>query len=362
MKKKRILLSFVGIMLFMTTQLENAYAEEDNGQITSHVVEKGETMWRIAKENHVSMEQIKEWNQLDSEEIYVGEVLKLAVSETTSTESTKNETDTKTDSADTSLYVVKAHETMWRIATSHNMTVDELMKLNDLTSINVYTGQTLKVSQTTTVQVPTTTAPVTSKDKVIALTFDDGPSSSVTPRVLSTLKANDVKATFFVLGSNAQVNPDLIRQEINEGHEIGNHSFSHPLLTDLSKEEADQQVASTNQIIQSITGQPVKLLRPPYGSINPDLMADYQMPVVEWSVDTEDWKSKNADAVYNEIVKNANSGAIVLMHDIHPTTADALPRVIQLLKSQGYRFVTVSELYNNQMMKNTSYYQKSDVR
>ena len=201
-----------------------------------------------------------------------------------------------------------------------------------------------------------------SSGKVIALTFDDGPDPAVTPRVLDLLAKYNARATFFVLGKNAAAYPNLVVQEINAGHEIGNHSWSHPDLTALPKEKALNQVNQTNQTIQELTGYTTNLLRPPYGAITNALASDVKMPIIEWSVDTMDWKSKNGTAVYQETMKNAQNGSIVLMHDIHPTTADGLERILKDLTAQGYKFVTISELFGTPMQPGLQYYSRGSVR
>ncbi|MGX7419509.1 polysaccharide deacetylase family protein [Carnobacterium gallinarum] len=353
MKKYRMLLGVITIFMLVFISSEMAYGVNNKSeQGLSHTVEKGETLWRIAKKYQIPMEEIKELNQMNTDTVYAGQQLKVAATEN----NLPNTSGIDESATETTTYMVQSGETLWRIATRYKMTVNELKKLNQLDSDTIVAGKTLLVKKAVEIDM------MVKKDKVIALTFDDGPNRMVTPRILDILKQNDVKATFFVLGNSVQLNPDILEREIKDGHEIGNHTFSHPVLTDISLEEAKQQVVSTNELIRSIADYQVKLLRPPYGTIDDKLMAVYQMPIIEWSVDTEDWKSRNADAVYNEVLQNSKSGAIVLMHDIHPTTADALNSIIQSLKKQGYQFVTVSELYNGVLSGNKSYYQANDIR
>lgn len=202
-------------------------------------------------------------------------------------------------------------------------------------------------------------APV--EGKVIALTFDDGPDPALTPKILATLAKYNAKATFFILGKNASAYPNLLQQEIAGGHEIGNHSWSHPDLASLPKAAALDQINKTNKAVLDATGYPVQFMRPPYGSIK-GLTKDVKMPIVEWSVDTLDWKTKNSEAVYQEVMRSSGVGSIVLMHDIQPATADALDRILKELTARGYKFVTISELFGTPMQAGTQYFSKGSTR
>ncbi|WP_098049675.1 polysaccharide deacetylase family protein [Bhargavaea cecembensis] len=190
-------------------------------------------------------------------------------------------------------------------------------------------------------------APLDPAGKYIALTFDDGPHPTVTPRVLDTLAQNDVRATFFMLGSQAEFYPDMARRVAEAGHEIGNHSDSHPDLTKYGMDGIRSQIKDSARKIEAATGVRPDVFRPPYGAVNDavkQIAAESHAPIILWSVDSLDWKSRNADAVSRLVAGKVHPGAIVLMHDIHASTADALPRVIAGLKQQGYQFVTVSQL------------------
>lgn len=182
----------------------------------------------------------------------------------------------------------------------------------------------------------------------IALTFDDGPSPELTPKLLKILADRNVKATFFVLGTNATANPDILRAEIAGGHEVGNHSWNHPQLTKIPLAAADKQIEDTSAAIQNATGVKPIFLRPPYGSMNPALQhhiwEKYGISTIYWSVDPLDWKIRDPQSVYDQVMKQVKPGAIVLAHDIHPTTVAAMPRLLDALIAKGYKFVTVSEL------------------
>jgi peptidoglycan/xylan/chitin deacetylase (PgdA/CDA1 family) len=182
----------------------------------------------------------------------------------------------------------------------------------------------------------------------IAMTFDDGPSPQLTPRLLDILKERGIKATFFVVGQNAAEYPDILLRMANEGHEIANHSWSHPALTKLGAEGLRKQIENTNDAIAKITGKRPALMRPPYGAtsstLNKRLSEDYGLKVILWSVDPLDWRYRNSSRVYNYILQNTHPGSIILTHDIHATTVAAMPETLDALLAKGYKFATVSEL------------------
>lgn len=187
--------------------------------------------------------------------------------------------------------------------------------------------------------------------KYIALTFDDGPSAEVTPRVLDILKQYDAKATFFMLGSQLDYHPEIAKLVADAGHEIGNHTEQHQDLTTLGPDGIRQEIKSTSDKINSITGSRPYLVRPPYGAYNENLRNDATNQgnsIILWSIDSLDWQTRNADAINREVQQQLTPGSIVLMHDIHPTTADALPELMETLHQKGYQFVTVSQLLKMQ--------------
>ncbi|WP_238122563.1 MULTISPECIES: polysaccharide deacetylase family protein [unclassified Xanthobacter] len=182
----------------------------------------------------------------------------------------------------------------------------------------------------------------------IALTFDDGPNAQTTPKLLDLLKERGIKATFFVLGNMAAKHPDVLKRIADEGHEIGNHSWSHPQLTRIKLDAADKQVSDTNEVVFQVTGKRPHFLRPPYGSMKPALRdhleKEYGLTIVNWSVDPLDWKRRDSQVVYDEIMKQVQPGAIVLAHDIYPSTVDAMARVLDDLIAKGYKFGTIPQL------------------
>ncbi|MFG1396256.1 polysaccharide deacetylase family protein [Roseixanthobacter pseudopolyaromaticivorans] len=182
----------------------------------------------------------------------------------------------------------------------------------------------------------------------IAITFDDGPNPETTPKLLKILEARNIKATFFVLGTNASAYPDVVRSVAAAGHEVGNHSWNHPQLPKLTLAAADKQIEDTSAAIEAATGKKPLYLRPPYGAMTPalqqHLVQKYGVTMIFWSVDPLDWKVRDAQNIYDQIMKHVRPGAIILAHDIHATTVAAMPRVLDALIAKGYKFVTVSEL------------------
>ncbi len=180
----------------------------------------------------------------------------------------------------------------------------------------------------------------------VALTFDDGPSV-FTEGLLDILKEHDVKATFFILGSRARIQSETVSRTFAEGHEIGSHTWDHPLLTDLSDEHIRRQVQRTDDIVTQIIGEPLGHLRPPYGAYNDRVLEAAGVPFIFWSVDPLDWKDRDAEIVAARIV-DAPPGAIILAHDIHQSTVNAVPAIIVALKNRGIHFVTVTKLFEPQ--------------
>ena len=182
----------------------------------------------------------------------------------------------------------------------------------------------------------------------IAMTFDDGPNAKLTPLLLDAMESRGIHATFFVVGSNAVLYPDLLKRMARDGDEVGNHSWSHPQLSKLDVAKADKEILDTSDVIAKATGKPPLYLRPPYGAMSALLRKriedKFGMTLIYWSVDPLDWKYRDAQHVYDEILKQVKPGAIILSHDIHATTVAAMPHVFDALLAQGYKFVTVSQL------------------
>ena len=168
-----------------------------------------------------------------------------------------------------------------------------------------------------------------------------------------------IKATFFVQGKNIAGNEAILKRMQAEGHEVGNHSWNHPVLTQLSLEDAKKQITDTESAITSVLGKSSKLMRPPYGAISDDIRNSLDLSFIMWNVDSLDWKSKNEAAILTEIQRQTTDGSIILLHDIHQTSVNSLPRVIEYLQGQGYSFVTVSELLNTGLKPHGIYYSRN---
>ena len=195
--------------------------------------------------------------------------------------------------------------------------------------------------------------------KVVALTFDDGPDGNTTPQALDILAKYKIKATFFVQGKNIAGNEAILKRMQAEGHEVGNHSWNHPVLTKLSLEDAKKQITDTEDAIKNVLGKSSKLMRPPYGAISDDIRNSLDLSFILWDVDSLDWKSKNEASIFTEIQHQTSDGAIILLHDIHQPSVNSLPKVIEYLQEQGYSFVTVSELLNTRLKPHEIYYSRN---
>ena len=195
--------------------------------------------------------------------------------------------------------------------------------------------------------------------KVVALTFDDGPNPATTNQALDTLSKYGIKATFFVLGKNVSGNEEILKRMKSDGHVIGNHSWSHPVLSKLSLDEAKKQITDTEAALTKVLGSSSKLMRPPYGAITDDIRNSLDLSFIMWDVDSLDWKSKNEASILTEIQREVKNGSIILMHDIHVETVNALPKVIDYLKEQGYEFVTVPEMLHSRLKSHELFYDRN---
>ncbi|MGP3961602.1 polysaccharide deacetylase family protein [Nonomuraea sp. 3N208] len=179
--------------------------------------------------------------------------------------------------------------------------------------------------------------------RCVALTFDDGPGP-YTQTLLDRLADHHARATFFVVGRNVAASPDLVRRTALAGHELGNHSWSHRDLTRLSASQVRDDLRRTDEAIKQASGVAPVIVRPPYGAVNATVRAQTPHPLVLWSVDTLDWKHRDAARVTRAALSAARPGAVMLFHDIHPTTVEAIPRILRTLSARGYHFVTVTQL------------------
>lgn len=180
--------------------------------------------------------------------------------------------------------------------------------------------------------------------KKIALTFDDGPNSLTTPALLDGLKERNVKATFFIVGKSAAINPEIIKQMYEDGHLIGNHTNTHCELTSLSCEKAMENINLANETIYNITGEDINFIRPPFGEYSAKLINQINMFQVLWDVDPRDWSIQNTKSVVNYVVNHVQDGDIILLHDIFDTSVEAALQIVDILTEEGYQFVTVEEI------------------
>jgi len=195
---------------------------------------------------------------------------------------------------------------------------------------------------------------------IIALTFDDGPCSEVTSKILSTFEKHGGKCTFCVVGNKIKGKEELLKKAVQQGHQIIGHSWDHANLSKCSEEKINQELKDTNEEIKRATGITPMMYRPPYGAVSDKLKAiskNLNLALCYWSVDTLDWSHRNADKTYNSII-NAESGSIVLCHDIHKPTADAVERAVPELIKKGCELVTVSELLGSNIEPGKIYYNK----
>ncbi|UOF91329.1 polysaccharide deacetylase family protein [Fodinisporobacter ferrooxydans] len=191
--------------------------------------------------------------------------------------------------------------------------------------------------------------------KHVSLTFDDAPDDTFTPRVLDVLKQVNVKGTFFVIGERAAAHPDIMKRIVEEGHVIGNHTWNHPNLTKITKQEQAYQLDHTENVIDQITGVRTALFRPPYGALNPEVievLIKRKYKIIYWNVDSLDWMGLTGPQVTANILAHTRAGSIILQHaaggkgeDLSGTIA-AIPYFVQTLRSEGFTFVTIPQLLN----------------
>ena len=179
----------------------------------------------------------------------------------------------------------------------------------------------------------------------IALTFDDGPNAQYTPLLLDGLKERDVKASFFVIGANIEKdgNEEIIRRMHEEGHLIGNHTYHHADLSNMSAEDAHRELQMTDRLVRDITGEEPMLVRPPFGEF-PQGLEELDKLYVKWTVDSRDWVTKNTQEIVRKVVTDTKENDIILMHDCYGTSVEAALQIIDALQERGYEFVTADQL------------------
>lgn len=199
---------------------------------------------------------------------------------------------------------------------------------------------------------------VETSEKKVAFSFDAAWGSDITPKLLEILKKHDIKTTFFLVEFWVDKYPEMTRRIVQEGHELGNHSATHPNMSKLSKDKIIEELDKTKSKIKELTGQETVLFRPPFGDYNNTLIStcnELGYYVIQWDVDSLDWKDLSAGAIYNRVVKQVKPGSIVLFHNNGKHTAEALEPIIVELKRQGYEIVPISQL----LIKGDYYIDKS---
>ncbi len=180
--------------------------------------------------------------------------------------------------------------------------------------------------------------------KKIALTFDDGPHPYYTEQLLKGLEERNVKVTFFITGQNVEAYPDIVKEIHENGHLIGNHTYSHLQLSSQNEESFKQEIIKTNEVIKEVTGEDTIYVRPPYGSWNKEFEKELNMFPVLWTIDPLDWCSSDVSCIVNTVCAKAGENDIILMHDQYKTTVTAALKIVDELMEEGYEFVTVDEL------------------
>lgn len=180
--------------------------------------------------------------------------------------------------------------------------------------------------------------------RCVALTFDDGPDPTLTPQLLAILAAEDVRATFFLVGRSVEAHPEIARAIASTGHELGNHSWSHAVLPRLSRSEIRDELEQTDMAIAAATGIFPAVVRPPFGAVDGGVVEAAERPVILWTFATFDWLGPSARFIERRVGRLARPGAIILMHDVQSVAIEAIGAVIDELRASGFGFLTVSEM------------------
>ena len=185
-------------------------------------------------------------------------------------------------------------------------------------------------------------------EKYVALTFDDGPHQVLTPRLMDILKKTGSKVTFFVMGVKAVLHPDILQRAVSEGHEVANHVWDHPVLTKINPQELTSQLSRTSEAIRAATMQPPKTMRPPYGLTNRRnndiIYGQKKMAVIQWSIDTIDWQHPKPEVIVERVIGKVKNGDVILCHDIHANTINAIPMLVDALRKEGFELLTSSSM------------------
>ncbi|MBT2686624.1 polysaccharide deacetylase family protein [Bacillus sp. ISL-47] len=302
-------------------------------QAASYTVQSGDTLWKIATKNGMTVDKLVNHNKLTSTMLSVGQAL---------------------DIPEKGSYQVVWGDTFYKISVKLGVSITQLIQANpQIKDPNqIYPGQILNIPEK---PYKGMIYMGDSSKKVIALTFDDGPEDVYTPQILEILKAKNVKATFFVMGQQVRAYPHLLKQIHAEGHALGNHTWYHPDVRTLSDAQFIQTVQTTTDEIKKVTGVQVDLFRPPYGAINEnqiETLNQHGYRSISWTIDSNDWSGASANEILSRVKPRAASGGIVLLHNFKDGRKldgmiEALPEMIDYLRAQGYEFVTIPEIIEN---------------
>ncbi|CAH2714990.1 hypothetical protein BACCIP111895_02167 [Neobacillus rhizosphaerae] len=316
------------------------------GEFEFYKVQNGDTLYRISKEFGVAIDQLKQLNGLTSNIIDTGLPLKIRLLE----KKMKDDIDNKYD-----YYTICHGETLGKISKEFGISVEKLKNDNHLATDFIYAGQLLKIDREyiNSISLPSVLISKGLKDdKMISLTFDAGASAEHTEMILDVLKSNNVQTTMFLTGEWVEKYPLLAKRIVSDGHEIANHTYSHPDLTKLTKNEIILELERTFACFEKVLGDKGSpFLRPPYGNWNKNVLeAAGQIDIpftIYWSIDTIDWQEPDVDTIYKRIFSKLTGNDIVLAHLNGKPTAVAINLVIPELKKQGYQIVKLSEMLKN---------------
>ncbi|USK33628.1 polysaccharide deacetylase family protein [Bacillus sp. F19] len=292
----------------------------------TYTVQPGDTLSKISDKYGTSVDKVVNQNKLLSTILEQGQQLEIP----------------KT-------YRVSEGDTLYKISVKLGISIPELLLAANPKIKNshwIYPGQIINIPLKNEMIYMGNPS-----KKRIALTFDDGPEDIYTPQILDILRQKDVKATFFVVGKQAREYPERLKQIYREGHVIGNHTWDHPHVPDLTNQQLIENVQSTTAEIEKITGVKTNLFRPPYGEIKDRqvaLLNNRGYSSIMWTADTMDWSGVSAEDILSRVKQNVSPGVIILQHNYHVSgqfeTVKALPQIIDQLRAQGYEFVTVPKL------------------
>lgn len=299
-----------------------------------YTIQPGDTLSSIARLYQVSVESIVELNNITNPNIIVpGTKLLLP------------ENAVNPFRPGIVRYTIQPGDTLYYIARRFGTTVSELIRIN-----NIRNPSLVRAGQIIIIPIPQNAAAIYrgNPDKRMAsFTFDATYGDNQTPVLLNILRRNNIRATFFLSGIWLENFPQLAQNIAAAGHEIGNHSYTHPHLPQLTLDEVRNQLTRTGTIIRNVTGRAPYLFRPPFGEYNQGIVntaASLGYLTIMWTIDSLDWQNPGVSAIVNRVVNNIRTGAIILMHQAAPQTPQALQTIIDRLKNQGYTFGTVTQV------------------